>query len=67
MGAQQSFQPIKIPPNLSQSNQSSKIKPLVNQSQHQEVNSRNAIFNDMFQQQHTLAKRSKMEKIHFNK
>ena len=67
MGVNQSVPLVKIPASTLKKNKSSKIRPLVKQSQHQEVVSRNALFNDTFQQQHTLAKRSQMEKIHFKR
>ena len=67
MGVNQSIPRVKIPASTLQNNMSSKIRPLVKQTQHQEVKSRNALFNDMFQQQHTLAKRSQLEKIHFKR
>ena len=67
MGVNQSVPRVKIPASTLKKNKSSKIRPLVKQSQHQEVVSRNTSENKMFQQQHTLAKRVQMETISFKR
>ena len=67
MGLTQSIPRVNIPQSTFKTNENSKVRPLVKQSQQQQVNSRNAVFNDMYQHQNTLAKRSVMEKIHFNR
>lgn len=67
MGVNQSVPLVKIPASTLKKNKSSKIRPLVKQSQHQEVVSRNTSENKMFQQQHTLAKRVQMETISFKR
>lgn len=67
MGVNQSIPRVKIPASTLKKNVSSKIRPGEKQTQHQEVRSRNTSDNDMFQQQHTLAKRSQMEKINFKR
>lgn len=61
MGVNQSVPRVNIPASTLKKNKSSKIRPLVKQSQHQEVVSRNTSDNEKFQQQHTLAKRVQME------
>ena len=64
MGGKQSINKIKIQ-DLPKGNTSSKIRVGVEQSQHQEIYNRNAVDNNLFQQQHTLAKRVQTEKIRF--
>jgi len=67
MGVNQSVPRVNIPASKLKKNESSKIRPRANQSQHQEVISRNTADNKMYQQQHTYAKRVVMEKLSFKK
>ena len=67
MGGNQSFPRVKIPAEKFVKNMSSTIKPREKQSDQQEVRSRNALENGMFQQQHTLAKRIQEDKIRFKR